>query len=162
MAPPSIESGYFSSDIEQFLFHLVQNHVRFLIVGGEAVIFHGHARLTGDIDLFYELDPENSQRLFEALHHFWGETIPGIELPRDFKSGEILQFGVPPNRIDLMNQIDGVGFSDAWQNRVQVQLTLPTGAVSLNYIGKEELAKNKLASGRPKDIQDLRYFQSSE
>ncbi len=50
---------YFSHDISEFLFLLFNNKVRYLIVGGEAVIYYGHARLTGDIDLFYERENKN-------------------------------------------------------------------------------------------------------
>ena len=160
MASKQIEPNYFSSDIEEFLSILSHHQVDFLIVGGEAVIFHGHARLTGDIDIFYRISENNLHRLFNALCEFWGGDIPGVSSPGDFKTGEIFQFGVPPNRIDLLNQIDGVGFDEAWQNRIELSLQRQQSEVRLSYIGKEELRKNKLASGRPKDLQDLLFLDS--
>ena len=160
MASEEIGQGYFSKDIEEFLAVLSTHRVEFLVVGGEAVIFHGHARLTGDIDLFYAFTTKNIERLHAALFDFWGGVIPGITSPTDFKDGMILQFGVPPNRIDLLNQIDGVSFEEAWRNRVETRLQLPTGPLTLNYINKAELRKNKLASGRPKDLQDLQFLDS--
>ena len=88
---------------------------RYLIVGGEAVIFHGYPRVTGDVDFFYENTPANTRRLFNALLDFWEGRIPGIAAPEELrKLGIILQFGRPPHRIDLMNRIDGVSFSEAW------------------------------------------------
>ncbi|MCC5843011.1 MAG: hypothetical protein JJU05_02040 [Verrucomicrobia bacterium] len=151
--------GYFSNDVEEFLSILSKHQVEFLIVGGEAVIFHGHARLTGDIDVFYNIDPKNLNRLYTALGDFWGGDIPGVMSPNDFKSGEIIQFGMPPNRIDLLNQIDGVSFSEAWENRIELSMMLSTTTFPLCYIGKAELRKNKLASGRPKDLQDLLFLE---
>ncbi len=158
MAKPEIAQGYFSEDIEEFLRVLTKHHVEFLIVGGEAVIFHGHARLTGDIAIFYGFSSRNIAHLFSALLDFWGGSIPGITSPADFEEGLILQFGVPPNRIDLLNQIDGVSFHEAWGNRVQISLLLQDFSIPLHYIAKEELRKNKLASGRPKDLQDLEFL----
>lgn len=160
MASKEISTGYFSKDIEEFLTVLSTFKVEFLIVGGEAVIFHGHARLTGDIDLFYAFTKTNIERLYSALSDFWGGVIPGITSPTDFKNGIILQFGVPPNRIDLLNQIDGVSFDEAWMNRLEIRLQLPADSIPLNYIAKAELRKNKLASGRPKDLQDLQFLDS--
>jgi hypothetical protein len=71
-------AAFFSKDIVEFLFLLNKNKVNYLIVGGEAVIYYGHARLTGDKDIFYGSDKENCIRLFEALSKFWHDDIPGI------------------------------------------------------------------------------------
>lgn len=89
---------------------------------------------------------------------FWGGVIPGVLSSNDFRPGEIIQFGIPPNRIDLLNQIDGVSFAEAWENRVELSVILSSVTFPLNYIGKAELRKNKLASGRPKDLQDLEFL----
>jgi hypothetical protein len=104
---------------------LILHHraVRYLIVGGEAVIHYGYARLTGDIDLFFESSSENAERLFEALKEFWGGAVPEIDEGNELlEPGVILQFGVPPNRID-------------------------------------QLIENKQASGREKDMDDLRFLR---
>lgn len=158
MGTKKIGPDYFSKDIEEFLSILSKHQVEFLIVGGEAVIFHGHARLTGDIDIFYNTNQKNRDRLFEALLEFWGGVIPGVLSSNDFRPGEIIQFGTPPNRIDLLNQIDGVSFSEAWENRVELSVILSSVTFPLNYIGKAELRKNKQASGRPKDLQDMEFL----
>lgn len=89
-----------------------------MIVGGEAVIYYGHARLTGDIDLFYETTSENVTCLLDALREFWSGPIPGVRSGREFlKRGMVFQFGVPPNRIDLMIEVEGIEFEDAWKRR---------------------------------------------
>ena len=89
------------------------------MVGGEAVIYYGYARLTGDIDLFYGNTEENVQRLFTVLSQFWDNDIPGgINTQVLKQKGMVFQFGVPPNRIDLLNSIDGVAFEPAWNKKV--------------------------------------------
>src|SRR5690625_2682985 len=74
-----MKPGYFSEDIEEFLQLLHKHAVRYMIVGGEAVIYYGHPRLTGDVDIFYGLSIENINRLYNALLEFWNGDIPGIK-----------------------------------------------------------------------------------
>ena len=152
----------FSRDVLDFLLLLHEHEVRYLIVGGEAVIFHGYARLTGDMDFFYEAIPENVRRLYQALREFWKGNVPGIADAKEFlQVGLVVQFGLPPNRIDLVNHIDGVNFNEAWRNKVTVQLkgTGVDGAF-IFYMGRKDLIRNKKASGRPKDLDDLRFLES--
>jgi hypothetical protein len=126
------------------------------------VIFHGHVRFTGDVDFFYSDDTQNAGSLFAALKIFWGGTIPGIKTPAELlESGVIFQFGRPPNRIDLMNRIDGVGFAEAWETRLEVVIPDPTGEIIAFMLGREKLIQNKRASGRPKDHEDLAYLERS-
>jgi hypothetical protein len=67
-----------------------------------------------DIDFFYEKSAQNCKQLFVALMEYWDQDIPGIATVTDLReSCAIFQFGVPPNRIDLINQIDGVNFENA-------------------------------------------------
>ena len=115
MPSDPIDADYFSPDIRDFITLLHRHQVRYVVVGGEAVIYYGHARLTGDIDFFYERSPANSAALFQALRDFWSGNIPELATADELQEpGLILQFGVPPNRIDLLNQIDGVEFAQAW------------------------------------------------
>ncbi|MEJ5351538.1 MAG: DUF6036 family nucleotidyltransferase [Melioribacteraceae bacterium] len=151
---------YFTEDITEFLLLLFKHKVKYLIVGGEAVLFHGHSRLTGDIDIFYENSDENINKLFNILLEFWNNEIPGIKEKSELKEpGIIIQFGLPPNRIDLMNQIEGVDFSEAFNNKIIINTLLNNQNAEIYYIGLKELIKNKKAMGRPKDIDDLQYLQ---
>ena len=85
--------------------------------------------------------------------------MPGVAGPQDLSpEGTIIQFGLPPNRIDLINSIDGVEFAEAWSGRVEVILVTTDGDVPMSFIGLEALAKNKRATGRPKDLDDLSYL----
>ena len=71
-------ASHFSKDIQEFLKLLSDNKVRYVIIGGEAVIYYGYARLTGDVDFFFEGSNQNAQRLYHALDRFWQGDIPGI------------------------------------------------------------------------------------
>jgi len=145
------------------MFVLLQKHrVRYLIVGAEAVIYHGFARLTGDIDLFYEPSLKNCRALFAALREFWSGEVPGIGSAEDLaRKGIIIQFGNPPNRIDLLNTITGVTFDEAWKDRISENMPIHGQRVVVRYIGLAALIKNKKAVGRPKDLEDLRYLRES-
>jgi hypothetical protein len=160
MAPSEVAANHFSLDTQEFLRLLDQRNVRYLIVGGEAVIFYGHVRLTGDVDFFYAIDDENVAGLFEALVEFWEGDIPGVGGAEDLAvRGQIIQFGVPPNRIDLINDIDGVVFDEAWPDRVLAELTSPERSIPITFIGREHLVRNKRASNRPKDLDDLQFLE---
>lgn len=142
-----------------FLVLLHKHQVKYMVVGGEAVIFYGYARLTGDIDFFYERTGENVQKLFDALLEFWEGSIPDLEGVEELlEPGLILQFGVPPNRIDLINQISGVEFEDAWPSRKAVPLVGQPPTVIL-YLGLDSLIQNKRASGRDKDLDDVEHLK---
>lgn len=131
-----------------------------MIVGGEAVIYYGYPRLTGDVDFFFSSDDKNVTLLFETLLEFWDGNIPGIESKDELKTpGYIIQFGSPPNRIDLMNSIDGVDFDEAWKKSKTEQIEVSGNAVPVYYLGLEHLIKNKTASGRDKDLDDLSYLK---
>jgi len=159
VAPLRVDASHFSPDTRAFIEQLAAERVRYLIVGGEAVILHGHVRLTGDVDFFFSRDPENVLRLFEALRSFWDGEIPGIGTPDEFApAGVVVQFGQPPNRIDLVNTIDGVSFDDAWAGRVEALVVGAGKEIPVTFIGLEALVKNKRASGRPRDLDDLAYL----
>jgi hypothetical protein len=159
MPSETIEASSFSPDIQEFLRLLSAYDVRAVIVGDEAVIFYGHIRVTGDIDIYYDRSAENARRLFNALEEFWQGTIPELEDSSELeKPGVIFQFGVPPNRIDLLNDIDDVEFETVWSGRTQVELQRGSTSVPLSYVGLEELIRNKQASARPKDLEDLPFL----
>ena len=160
MPQDRVDAAHFSPDTQEFLRLLHVYGVRYVIAGGEAVIYYGYARLTGDVDVFYDLQANNARRLFQALGDFWSGDIPGVSNAQELVvDGLILQFGRPPNRIDLLNRIDGVAFEEAWSARREVSLASEGDAVPLYYIGLESLIANKQAAGRPKDLEDLAYLR---
>ncbi len=98
-----MNASYFSSDTLEFLRLLSKYEVRYIIVGGEAVIYYGYPRLTGDVDFFYSPDDQNSDLLFKALLDFWDDDIPGLRDSEELQSpGYVIQFGVPPNELTCL------------------------------------------------------------
>jgi len=160
MASDSIDPSVFSPDTREFIALLAKHQVRYVLVGGEAVIFHGHVRLTGDVDFFYDGAADNARRLYAALNEFWAGRIPVISRCEELmEEGIVVQFGVPPNRIDLISRIDGVSFQEAWANRVRVTMPVGSQSVEVWLIGLGELIKNKEAVRRPKDIEDITFLR---
>ena len=137
-------------DFSEFIACFVARDVRFLIVGGYAVAAHGHPRYTKDLDVWVRRDPENARRIVTALEDF-GFGGFGISVA-DFLADEmVVQLGREPQRIDLLTFVSGVEFDDAYQNRV----TLAMGDVEMPVIGRVELRRNKLATGRLRDLADV-------
>ncbi len=149
-----------SKDILEFFGLREKHRVQYVIVGGEAVIYHGHARLTGDVDVFYGRSSSNALRLWEVLAEFWGGKVPYVESVTDLQNAStVFRFGAPPNRIDLMGEVDGVSFAAAWRGRSTVRVVTHGGAaLHLHYMGFREMIRNKRAAGRDKDRDDLRFL----
>lgn len=161
MSARIVEGAGFSEDILIFLRLLAERRVRYLIVGGEAVIYHGYPRLTGDVDFFYENSERNVSKLFDVLLRFWSGNVPGLATARELREeGIIIQFGRPPHRIDLMNRIDGVAFAEAWPARIRVRLQTRGDLVPAFYIDARSLLRNKKAAGRPKDLDDAIFLRA--
>lgn len=156
-----MRGDHFSPDVQDLVGTLAKHGVRFLLVGGEAVIYHGYPRLTGDIDFWYEQTPDNTTRLFAALSEFWDGAVPGIAAASELLQPEVVvQFGRPPHRIDLLSVIDGVTFEEVWPHRVDENLALADGRqVPLPLIGLADLIKNKRSSGRHKDLDDVEHLE---
>jgi hypothetical protein len=161
-----VTGEHLAPDIQAFLRLLARHRVRYLVVGGEAVIHHGYARLTGDIDLFYDQTPANCDLLYNALAEFWGGDVPAIEGADDLLEADIVvQFGRPPNRIDLISKLGTVDFATAWRRRVHEALHLSKRAsrasVPLPIIGLTDLLQSKRDAGRHKDLDDIEHLSGA-
>lgn len=160
MPHETLDPALFSPDTRDLIALLHKHRVRYLIIGGEAVIYYGHIRTTGDIDFFYDRTATNAQELFAALEEFWAGHIPNLDNWQELaEPGMILQFGAPPNRVDLINDIDGVKFAEAWPNRLTLTMPAGMGAIEVFLIGLDDLIKNKEASGRHQDLEDLKFLR---
>lgn len=154
-----MNTAIFSPDMQDFIKLLSDHAVRYVIVGGHAVIYYGHVRLTGDIDIFYDRSEENSERLYAALAQFWDGNIPGVASVANLRvPGQVIQFGLPPNRIDLINTIEGVGFDEAWEHRTSETGTIRGETCAVNLLGLKQLLKNKNALQRNKDLDDIKFL----
>jgi len=133
---------------------LIKNKAEYLIVGGYAVGIHGHPRYTGDLDIWLNPTFENAKKILCCVNEF-GFSSYGLS-EKDFtKEGNVVQLGYPPLRIDLLTNIDGVTFDECFKNRKEVEIE----GVLINFIGYQDLLKNKKESGRLRDLDDLENLQ---
>ena len=138
------------SDFEELFACLTARNVKFVVVGGHALAYHGRPRFTKDLDVFVEPTSENAARLLLALEDF---GCGGLDLKTaDFdRPGMVVQLGIAPNRVDLLTTIDGVSFEQAWNGRVVGRF----GTESVPFLGRRELLANKRAVGRLQDLADI-------
>ncbi|MFQ5401559.1 MAG: DUF6036 family nucleotidyltransferase [Anaerolineae bacterium] len=141
-------------DFKEFIQSLNDNEVRYLVVGGYAVAFHGHPRFTKDVDIWVWIDEQNAANLVKALDQF-GFASLGLTAEDFLEPDIIIQLGYPPNRIDLITSLKGVEFSDCYAQRVEEMVD----GVALPFIDLENLKKNKKAVGRLQDLVDLENLE---
>jgi hypothetical protein len=144
----------FNQDFKEFFESLNNNRVRYLVVGGYAVAFHGHPRYTKDIDIWVEKSRENAHALVLAIDEF-GMGSLGLKEDDFLVPGQVVQLGYPPDRIDILVSISGVDFSDCYPKRIEVVLD----DVNINFIDLENLKQNKKASARLQDLADLEKLE---
>lgn len=137
-------------DFKEFIISLNDNDVRYLVVGGYAVAFHGHPRYTKDIDIWIELESSNAQRIIAALTQF-GFSSLDLKAEDFLVEDQIIQLGYPPSRIDIITTLAAVDFEECFASREEETID----GVVVNFIDVESLKKNKTASGRPQDIADV-------
>jgi predicted nucleotidyltransferase len=129
--------------------------VRYLIVGGYAIMKYTEPRYTKDLDVWVENSGENSLRVFEALKKFGAPLESDNITPETFTRSEITyQIGVAPIRIDILTQITGVEFSAAWNKRVSGTIF----GIPVSFISLDHLMANKQATGRSSDVEQLKHI----
>jgi predicted nucleotidyltransferase len=139
-----------TKDFKEFLQCLNARGVEYLVIGGHAVAFHGYPRATADLDIWVAVNQENAVRLVAALKEF-GFDVPELHPDLFGSPGRIIRMGVAPNRIEIQTGIDGVEFSECYLARVRAELD----GIAVEFISLADLKRNKLASGRNKDLADL-------
>lgn len=121
-----------------------------LVVGAHAVAVHGRPRATGDLDIWVRPTRQNAERVWRALAEF-GASLQDLTI-NDLTSADLVfQIGVVPNRIDILTDLTGLEFDDAWQNRVTIELS----GVQVPVLARQDLIRNKRALGRPRDLADI-------
>jgi len=143
------EQPHLSNDLTDFLKICKSNDVEFLVIGGWAVAQHGYIRATKDLDVFVNANPKNAVKIVKALEEF-GFGALGLKQSDFSTPGENILLGRVPNRIDILTVIDGVTFEEAWPSRVHGVIN----EIAVDFIGLNELLKNKTASGRQQDLLD--------
>lgn len=137
-------------DFRDMLASLNRHGVEYVIVGAYALAYHGVPRNTGDIDIYVRPSPGNAGRMLDTLRDFGFGSLQLTEA--DFtQSGQVIQLGRPPARIDLLTSISGV----TWEEAAGGKAAGFYGDVPVSFLGRTQLAANKRATGRKKDLADL-------
>lgn len=145
-----------NEDYKEMLQILLDNEIKFLIVGAYAMAAYGYPRATGDFDVWVESSSENSRRLFRSLSQF-GAPVTRITEYTFTETGVVFQIGIAPRRIDILTSIDGVDFKQAWESRKEIEVeNLP-----LPFISKNDLIINKESTGREKDKLDAALLKKT-
>lgn len=140
---------FVNSDFTDLLRRFSDRGVRYLVVGGYAMIQHAEPRFTKDLDLWISTDTRNAAAVFRALREF-GAPLAGLTEADFAEEGYFYQMGVPPVRVDILMGIPGLAFEDAWRRRDDVDFD----DVRVSFISREDLIVSKRASGRPQDLVD--------
>ena len=137
-------------DFVDLLRAFVAADVRFLIVGAYALALHGRPRATGDLDVWIDATQENAARVMRALAAF-GAPLTDVSVDDFSRPGVVFQIGVPPGRIDILTELTGLTFAEAWPDRTRRAF----GEIDVDFIGREAFIRNKRATGRAKDLGDI-------
>jgi hypothetical protein len=139
-----------NQDFLDLLRAFIDHSVRFMVVGAYALGVHGRPRATGDLDVWIDPTPDNAARLLRALGQFGAPTAQVTA--EDFsRPGVVFQMGLPPLRIDVMTDLSGLTFEEAWTSRTQAAFD----TITVDVIGREAFIKNKRATGRARDLGDI-------
>jgi predicted nucleotidyltransferase len=144
-------------DFKGLLESLNSAGVRYLVVGGYAVIHYGYRRATDDLDIWIAIDPENTQRVSQVLQDFGGFPAAKVK-PSLFRvKGKVFIFGREPVRVDILTNPSGLDFETSHSRRNMVNWD----GVNVPLISFADLQKNKRASGRAKDLADVENLPPS-
>jgi len=138
-------------DFRDFIALLNERRVRYLIVGGYAVAYHGYPRATGDLDIFIELSRKNAAAMVGVFKSF-GFTSADLKPDFFMEKGQVVRLGREPLKLEILNDISGVTFAECYRHRIRARID----RLRINLIDLPRLIDNKRASGRDKDLLDLK------
>lgn len=151
----SVEAGL-NPDFLDLLAAFSRTGVQFIVVGAHALAANGIVRSTGDLDVWVRPTAENASRVIAGLRDFGAPLAQHGLTEVDFtRAGTVYQMGLPPRRIDILTQISGVEFDEAWAD----QRSISVGGVPVAFLGRRALLKNKRAAGRAKDLLDVELLE---
>ena len=137
-------------DFKELLKLFNENKVKYLLIGGYAVVIHGHVRATSDIDLAISNDPENAQKVVDALTRF-GFSGPNVTSELFTKRNSLVRMGIEPVKIEILNYLEGPGFDNAYERRKTISIE----DITVDVISLDDLYANKTAVGRLQDLADV-------
>ncbi len=133
---------------------LNRKRVKYLVIGGYAVGFHGYPRYTGDIDIFIAVSAANGRALASVFRDF-GFSDERLNPSFFMDRGQVIRLGREPMKIEIVNEIDGVTFEECYKNRVRARVD----GLRIDFISFDKLMKNKRSSGRNKDLADVEVLK---
>ncbi|MBU1894834.1 MAG: hypothetical protein KJ983_03360 [Candidatus Omnitrophica bacterium] len=142
-------------DFKELLKLLNSKKIKYLLVGGYAVALHGYPRATGDMDIWVAVSEINARKMVEVLTEF-GFNVPELKENLFLEKNKNIRMGVPPIRIEFLTSIDGVDFTECYKNKQTVAIE----GIKVNFISLKDLKKNKKASGRYRDLDDLEHLKN--
>ncbi len=145
-----------NSDFKDLLRTFNEVGVKYLVVGGWAYIEHVEPRYTKDLDVWIDRSQENADRVMFALRTF-GAPLHDLSKEDLTVPGTFYQIGLPPNRIDIISQLEEMDFAACWERRKTVLL----GDLSVDYISIDDLLENKERTGRPRDLEDAEHLRTA-
>lgn len=136
-------------DFREFIQLLNENKVKYLVIGGYAVAFHGYPRYTKDLDFWIWANPDNADLLLKTIKDF---GLGSMNLSKEdlLDLDNVIQIGYEPNRIDVIIDLEGLDFEACYTRRIDSSI----GDINIPFIGLEDLIKNKLSTGRMQDKVD--------
>jgi hypothetical protein len=146
-----------NSDFKELLSTFNDHQVKYLVVGGYAVIKYAEPRYTKDIDLWVGADKDNATAVYAALRAF-GAPLTGLTEDDFAHEGYFYQMGVAPVRVDILMSIPGLRFGQAWERRVMVDFD----GIMVPFIAKQDLITSKIATGRPQDLIDAQLLTETD
>lgn len=147
-----------NEDFLDLLKALLTEGARFMVVDAHAMAVHGVPRATGDLDVWVDVSDDNPRRVLAAVGRF-GAPVDALGLSAaDFAQADrVVQIGLPPRRVDLLTTLSGLKFGEAWPGRVMRRID----ALDVPFLGRQDLVRNKRATGRTKDLADLEALGES-
>jgi Nucleotidyl transferase of unknown function (DUF2204) len=143
-----------NSDFKDLLQALNDANAKYLVVGGMALAFHSRPRFTRDLDIWVEASPTNAQKVYSALGTF-GAPLDNLAQNELEDPDLVFQIGIEPVRVDILTSVTGVDFDEAWRARE----TGTYGDTPVFIIGRDQLIKNKRATGRLQDLADIEQLE---
>lgn len=146
-----------NTDFKELLKIFNREKVRYLIVGGYAVIEYTEPRYTKDLDIWVSPDKLNAKKVYKALQEF-GAPLSNIGV-EDFMNEQLVyQMGIPPSRIDILMGLKELRFEECWEKRFRARY----GKIQTQFLSREQLITNKAAVGRPQDLIDVQHLLLAE
>ena len=143
-----------SPDFKELLNLFKKHNVKYLVVGGYAVMLYTEPRFTKDLELLISVEIKNATAVYNSLKEF-GAPLADLSVKDFSQEGYFYQMGRPPMRVDILMSIPGVKFSSAWSRRKRLTID----GIEMNFISKEDLIASKKASGRSQDLIDVKNLE---